>query len=68
MPTKLRDELGQQLGYLDSSDRHGLLHQTKAFKDLDSLSICLICSRMRVQQYGESIVRKDGDREFIFGA
>eukprot|EP01052_Picozoa_sp_SAG31_P013305 SAG31_NODE_797_length_12029_cov_13.875692_12_plen_466_part_00 len=67
LPTRLRDELGMQLGYLDSSDKHGLLHETKAFKDLDSLSICLICSRMRVQQYSESVVNKDGDRDFIFG-
>jgi len=69
LPGNLRMELARQLKYLDhhtDTSKPGLLCRVPSLRGLDSLSIILICCRLKTRHYMPSTTSDVGGREYIF--
>ena len=55
LPTDIRLELAREVGYMDSAKRPGLLSKVPSFGGLDSMSLILVCTKLKTELYPKSV-------------
>jgi hypothetical protein len=54
LPTEHRLQLAKEVGYLDSAHRPGVLAKISSFSGLDTMSLILVCTKLKTELYEKS--------------
>lgn len=65
LPAEPRLQLAKEIGYLDSARKPGILARVPSMSGLDSMSLVLICTKLKTQVFEKSVVMGDKARDSI---
>jgi hypothetical protein len=65
LPSDQRLQLAKEIGYLDSSRKPGILARVPSFGALDTMSLVLVCTKLKTEVYEKSVAVGDTARDSI---